>query len=207
MGVVWLNITTSLDGFVAGPNDDVARLHEWLFAGDIVVKQGSGEFRLRTEADATNFREMLSRSGAIVMGKRTSDLGSEPWGDDPPFPAPCFVVTHESRPTLRKGRTSFTFVTGGIERAIALARDAAGATDVQVMGGASTAQQAVSSGLLDEIELHIVPLLLGDGKRLFPDGAAVQLEQTQIVPSVGVTHTRYRVVKSSKSGGTNARWA
>ena len=197
MGLVWLNITTSLDGFVAGPNDDVERLHEWLFAGDIVVRQGGGEFHLRTEADAKNFREMLSRTGAVVMGKRTFDLGSEPWGDDPPFPAPCFVVTHEARSTLRKVKTSFTFVTGGLERAIELAKDAAVAKDVQVMGGASTAQQAISSGLLDEIELHVVPLILGEGKRLFPDGTPVQLEQTQIVPSIGVTHTRYRIVKSS----------
>ena len=119
------------------------------------------------------------------------------WGDDPPFPAPCFVVTHEARPTVSKGKTSFTFVTGGLERAIELAKDAAVAKDVQVMGGASTAQQAISSGLLDEIELHVVPLILGEGKRLFPDGTPVQLEQTQIVPSIGVTHTRYRVVKSS----------
>jgi len=199
MGLVWLNITMSLDGFVTGPNDDVERLHEWLFAGNIVVRSGGGEFRLRTEADAKDFREMLSRTGAVVMGKRTFDLGSEPWGDDPPFEVPCFVVTHKARPTLTKGRTSFTFVTDGVDRAITLAADAAGARDVQVIGGASAAQQALASGRLDEIELHIVPVLLGEGKRLFPAGPLLELEQTQIVSSVGVTHVRYRVKRSSES--------
>lgn len=196
MGVVWLNITISLDGFVTGPNDDVERLHEWLFAGKIVVRSGGGEFRFRTEADAKDFRDMLQRTGAFVMGKRTFDLGSDPWGDDPPFQVPCFVVTHTARPKITKGRTSFTFVSDGLERAIELAAAAAGARDVQVMGGASTAQQAIASGRVDEIELHIVPVLLGEGKRLFPDRAAVELEQTAIIESVGVIHTRYRVVKS-----------
>jgi dihydrofolate reductase len=195
MGIVRLEITTSLDGFIAGPDDDVERLHQWIFGGDIVVKSGGDEYRLRTHADADIVRESVRNKGAVVMGKRTFDLAEGPWGKEPPFEVPCFVLTHQARPKIAKGRTTFTFVTDGIDAAIDQATTAATGKDVTVMGGASVAQQALAAGRLDELDLHVVPLLLGNGIRLFPTGRAIELEQTRIVASDGVTHIRYAVAR------------
>lgn len=195
MGIVRLDITMSLDGYIARPNDDVERLHQWIFGGDIVVRSGGDEYRLRTKADADIVRETLEKKGAVVMGRRTFDLAEEPWGMDPPFEVPCFVVTHQARPKIAKGRTTFTFVTDGVDGAIAQAKTAAGGRDVTVMGGANVAQQALVAGRLDELDLHVVPVLLGDGIRLFDARHATELEQVRIVASDGVTHIRYAVVR------------
>jgi dihydrofolate reductase len=118
------------------------------------------------------------------------------WGDDPPFGAPVFVVTHHSREPLTLGSTTFTFVTEGIEEAVGQARDAAGDRDVQVSGGASVAQQALDAGLLDELHIHVAPVLLGGGVRLLESvGGDVSLEPTEATESPSVTHLRYRVIK------------
>lgn len=147
-----------------------------------------------TNQDSEVLEEAMQRAGAIIVGKRMFN-NAEEWGDDPPFKKPVFVLTHETRDPLEKGETTFTFVEG-VESALEKARAAAGDKDVSVAGGASTIQQFLSSGLLDEIQVHVVPLLLGGGVRLFdeledPPG----LEQTRLIESPAVTHLRYRVVK------------
>ena len=213
MAQLTLNITMSLDGFIAGPNQTLdkplgeggERLHEWLFALASFREQhglSGGE----TNADTTVFEGSLSATGAVVMGRRMFSGGEGPWeddsnadawwGDDPPFHVPVFVLTHHARETMNKrGGTSFTFVTDGIEAALDQARAAAGDKDVSLAGGADVVQQYLRAGLLDELQIHVVPLLLGDGVSLFDHlgGEPVKLEATRVIESPSVTHLRFRV--------------
>jgi dihydrofolate reductase len=138
--------------------------------------------------------EAFATTGAMVMGRRWFDLGERPWGDDPPFHVPVFVVTHRARPKLTKGETTFTFVTDGLERAVQQAKAAAGAKNVSV-GAANTAQQVLKAGLLDEVQIHLVPILLGEGTRLFEDVGDLDLERTRVIETPDVTHLRFRVAK------------
>jgi dihydrofolate reductase len=206
-----LDISMSLDGFVAGPNQSVenplgeggTQLHEWalrLAAWRKPHGYEGGEVNASTEV----LEESLDNLGAAVMGRNMfggeGAWGDEPWdgwwGDDPPFHMPVFVVTHHAREPLAKdGGTTFTFVTDGIESALERAREVADGKDVAVSGGASIAQQYLKAGLLDEMTLHVAPVLLGDGARLFDNlgGAEVRLECTRAVEAPGVTHLTYRV--------------
>jgi dihydrofolate reductase len=143
------------------------------------------------------------------MGRRMFSGGEGPWeddpnadgwwGDDPPFHHPVFILTHHARkPVTKEGGTTFTFVTDGIEAALEQARAAAGDKDVLVGGGANVAQQYLRAGLLDELQIHVVPVLLGDGVRLFENHLGSQqgeLECTRVIESPAVTHLRYRVVR------------
>src|SRR5207302_5524546 len=149
--------------------------------------------------------ESLENLGATVMGRNMfggrgpweDDPWDGWWGDDPPFHTPVFIVTHHGRePVTKEGGTTFHFVTDGIESALEQARAAAGGKDVMLWGGANVARQYLAAGLLDELELHIVPVLLGDGARLFDNlgDAKVQLEQVRAVEAPGVTHLKYRTV-------------
>jgi dihydrofolate reductase len=184
-----LYITMSLDGFVAGPNVSIAnpmgdggeRLHEWLFGA-------------KTDVDADIIAEMHRTLGAVVLGRRTFELGEGPWGDKPPFPVPCFVVTHRARPQLIKSGTPMTFVTEGIERTLDQARAAAGDKTVIVMGGATIARQYITAGLLDELDLHIAHCLLGQGLRLFENTGAVELQSIRTIESAAATHMTFRVI-------------
>ena len=117
------------------------------------------------------------------------------WGEEPPFHKPVFVVTHHEREPLRLGETTFTFVTDGVESAVEQARAAAGDKDVLVAGGAEAAQQVLSAGLLDEAQIHLVPVLLGGGTRLFDGIGEAKLERTRVLDSPAATHLHYRVVK------------
>jgi dihydrofolate reductase len=203
MGKVFLDITTSLDGFVAGPNDGPElplgrggeRLHEWLF-GLASWRAPHGLEGGETNSSSEILEEALQAQGAIVLGKRMFE-NAQGWGENPPFHKPVFVLTHTAREPLAKdGGTTFTFVTDGVESAVEQARAAAGDKDVAIAGGASVAQQCLQAGLLDELQIHVVPLLLGGGRRLFEDvGELVELEPTRVVESPGVTHLRYRVVR------------
>ena len=201
----------SLDGFVAGPNaslDDPLgkggmRLHEWAFA----AASWRGQHGLsggEANADSDVIQESLDALGAVVMARRMFSGGEGPWaedpnangwwGDDPPYEVPVFVLTHHAREPLHLGGGSFTFVTEGIEVALAQASEVAGDKDVLVAGGASLAQQYLAGGLLDELQIHVVPLFLGDGVRLFDQvDPAVDLELTRVIESPTVTHLRYRV--------------
>jgi dihydrofolate reductase len=154
--------------------------------------------------DSEIIEETFAAAGAYVMGRRMFDAGEIPWGDDPPFRAPVFVVTHRPREVLeRKGGTSFTFVTEGVERAVELAREAAGGKDVAVSGGGEVLRQVIAAGLLEQLELHTVPVLLGDGQRLFDPslgltpGEGIELVPTRVVDTPGVTHVRYTVTGRS----------
>jgi dihydrofolate reductase len=203
MGVVLVDLSMSLDGFIAGPNDDVEGLHDWLFSGDTPLRGRSASVLLGREgfktagANTEVLDESFRTTGAVVMGRRWFDLGERPWGDNPPFHVPVFVVTHRARPTITKGETTFTFVTDGVESALRQAKDAAGETKNVTVGAANTAQQLLKAGLLDELQIHLVPILLGDGKRLFEDLGSdqLELERTRLIEGLGVTHLRFRVLK------------
>ena len=200
MGKVTADISMSLDGFIAGPNDVPGngmgeggeRLHEWVY--DLASwREPHGLSGGETNRDSEILEEASQNVGAIVLGRRMFD-NAEEWGDEPPFHMPVFVLTHEAREKLdKKGGTTFTFVTDGIESALAQARAAAGDKDVAVGGGANTIQQFMAAGLLDELQIHLVPVLLGDGIRLFDNlgAAAIELEGTRVVASPDVTHLRF----------------
>jgi dihydrofolate reductase len=208
MGKVIVDMSVSLDGFITGPNDGVERplgdggerLHDWIFDGS-AERSGTSP---RTSVTAGSNREMMDEAfktlGAVIMGRRWFDIGEGPWGENPPFHVPCFVLTHDAHEKLVKGATTFTFVTDGIESALTQAQAAAGDKHIGV-GGAHTAQQYLQAGLLDEIQIHLVPVLLGEGRRLFdhPGTKHIELESTRVIASPGVTHLRFRVVKDGGS--------
>jgi dihydrofolate reductase len=211
MTKVFAAISTSLDGYVAGPNPTLEQplgeggeeLHEWVFG----LEAWRGPHGLdggETNASSPIVDETVARSGAVVMGRRMFSNGEGPWeddpkaygwwGDDPPFHVPVFVVTHHARePLPMKGGTTFHFVTDGVESAIEQARAAAGEKDVQISGGASVIQQALAAGLLDDIQVSLAPRLLGGGTPLFGPGAERDFELDRVVDAPGVTHLRYRV--------------
>jgi dihydrofolate reductase len=205
-----LDITMSLDGFVAGPNQTLEDplgengmlLHEWVFPLRTFREQHGGE-----GGEVGPDDELLARNlapvGATVMGRRMFSGGEGPWGsdpnaggwwgDDPPFRTSVFVVTHHAREPLSfENGTVFTFVTDGVESAVALAREAASGKDVRVSGGASVATQAFDLGLLDRIDLHVAPLMLGGGARLFDGARMRKLELIEASSSPRVAHLSYR---------------
>ena len=202
MTQVIADITMTLDGFVAGPNDGVdkplgeggERIHQWLYDSttwrDLHGQEG-GEERV----DSALVAEAFERSGAVVMGKRMYEngAGANGWGDEPPFHKPVFVLSHEAgEPSVKVG-TTFTFVTNGIESALEQARAAAGDRDVQVAGGANAIQQFLEAGLLDELQIHVAHVLLGSGIPLFGRGSEdVELESTRVMDAPGVTHLQFR---------------
>jgi dihydrofolate reductase len=193
MGSVVVEVSPSLDGYVAGsgvslerPFGDAGdRLHHWLGFG------GSAP----TPADRAAAERLFATTGAIVIGRRMFDVGIGPWGEDGAFGMPVFVVTSRPADELVKGPTTFTFVTEGVLRAVELARAAAGDRDVVVNGGADVIQQAVAAGLVDEVRLHVVPVLLGGGTRLFerPLDDRVELERTDVVTTPLATHLTFRI--------------
>ena len=184
MGKLVLHSAISLDGFATGPGGDLSRLHDWLFDFD--------------EGTPTSFTDDISeafrRSGAVIFGRRTWDSGQQPWGDDAVFAMPVFVLTHETmRPIARNG-TVFTFVSG-IEEAVRQAFAAAGGRDVAVMGSPAVAQAVLAAGLADELQLHLVPVLLGGGTPYFAafDGAPIELEPAGVAESPVVSSLIFRV--------------
>ena len=211
MSLVTCQISMSLDGFVAGPNQSPEnpigeggmRLHEWALATAGWREQHGLEGGERG-ADSAVVDEVSAGIGAYVMGRRMFGGGDGPWdeswtgwwGDDPPYHAPVFVLTHHARePLAMQGGTTFHFVTDGIESALAQAREAAGEQDVSIAGGASTVRQALAAGLLDELYLHVVPVILGAGERLLDDVGDPTLEIVKVVDSPTVTHVKYRVAR------------
>src|SRR5262245_1862808 len=195
MGKVLMEITMSLDGYVTGPNvsedeplgHDGERLHDWMFEGKSPAEAEAGEL------------ETFRTVGAVIVGRRMADLGIRHWGDEPTFHAPVFVVTHRPAETIdRQGGTSYIFVTDGVEAALERARAAAGNQDVIVMGGADIDRQFLNAGLIDELRLHIAPIVLGSGTALF-EGVRPDL---RLVPSQAsneplATHLTYEVAGSA----------
>ncbi len=211
MGVFRFQIAVSLDGYVAGPHQSEEdplgvggmRLHEWIFGLEAWRKQqglDGGEVNASTPV----IEEAQSNVGAIVMGRNMFGGGPGPWredppwngwwGEDPPYHVPVFVLTHHPREPLEmEGGTTFVFVTDGIAAALEQAKRAAGGRDVALGGGASVVQQYLAGGLIDEFELHIVPVVLGDGERLLDHIGQIDVEQVRVIEAPGVTHIKYRV--------------
>jgi dihydrofolate reductase len=201
-------ISVSADGYLAGPNQSEEHglgeggeaLHEWVVKL-AAWRQSHGREGGEVNASSEIFEEAASSTGAIVMGRNmfgpvrgpwTEPLWNGWWGDDPPFKVPVFVLTHYEREPLTLGETTFHFVTEGPERAVELAREAAGDKDVSVGGGGETIQELIRAGLLDEILVNQVPAILGDGVRLFENiPPSVGLEQTRVVEAPGVAHILY----------------
>ncbi len=195
MGKVVANFSMSLDGFIAGPNSDDNGLHNWVFEGTVPVTAGGMTFHLTSEKSAEVFYEFVQNVGACVLGRRASRAASE----NPPFQLPSFVLSNEERDEVHEEGTTITFVTDGIESALQQARAAAGDKNVCVFGGANTAQQYLEAGLLEEISIDLVPILLGDGIRLFEHLSTEQiaLETARVVEAPGVTHLKFRVTKEN----------
>jgi dihydrofolate reductase len=216
MGILFLQISISLDGYVAGPNPSLEAplgtggelLHEWAVATRAFRESHGLDGEGEDNRDSEIVAETLNRTGATIMGRRMFSGGRGPWeddpnadgwwGDNPPFHHRVFVLTHHARePVHMDGGTTFTFVTDGIGSALDQARAAAGDKDVAIGGGARVAQQYLAAGLMDELQLHVVPVFLGAGERLFehPGGVALpKLECTSVIESPAVSHLRYRVV-------------
>ena len=198
MTKVTCDIAMSVDGFVAGPNQRLAepfgdgvrgRLHRWMFE--------------EPDANAAAI-EAITAAGAYIMGRNMFGPGRGAWdeqwkgwwGDEPPYHAPVFVLTrHPREPLAMQGGTTFTFVTDGIESALAQAREAAGDADVAIAGGAGTVNQYLAAGLIDELRLHVAPVVLGAGERLFDGVADVDLERLDVSGTDLVTHLSYRVLR------------
>lgn len=213
MSKVRVHISTSLDGYVAGPNQSQEEplgeggegLHDWLVELKVWRDQAGMEGGVENVSNAV-FEEVTANVGSEIMGRgkfgpaRRGPWGDDPWrgwwGEDPPFHKPVFVLTHHEREPLTLTDTTFTFVTDGIESALERARKAARDKDVFIGGGADTINQYLAAGLVEELELHVVPIILGGGARLFAGvGPDLKLEELRVVEAPGVTHLKYRVVK------------
>jgi dihydrofolate reductase len=202
---VFADLGMSLDGFIAGPNagphnalgDGGARIHQWAYQLQ-AARERLGRSGGATDRDNEIAEEKFARAGAHVMGRRMFDEGEAGWPDPPPFGAPVFVLTHHPRePWERQGGTTFYFVTDGIDSAVEQARAAGDGKDVQLSGGGETIREGLDAGLLDELQIHLAPVVIGAGVRLF-EGLrqdTVVLEPTRVVGSPSVTHIRYRVVQ------------
>jgi dihydrofolate reductase len=212
MAKVHVDISMSLDGYVAGPEPTLEEplgrggegLHEWAF-GARAWRASHGLDGGEEGVDSELIEETLARNAATIMGRRMFSGGAGPWeadpnangwwGDEPPFRHPVFVLTHHEREPLTLGATTFTFVTGGIEAALEQARAAAGEKDVAVAGGGQAVQQALSGGHVDELQLHVAPVLLGGGTRLLDNLAdpLPRFEPVRVLESPAAAHLRYRV--------------
>ena len=215
MGKLIFEISTSVDGYVAGPEPGLEHplgiggeeLHEWAFRLKPWLeshgREGGDE---GPEADL--MQEWIDRAGATIMGRKMFSSGEGPWEDDPkrdgwwgaepPYHHPVFVLTHHERESQEmEGGTTFHFVTDGIEAALKRAREAAGDKDVKVAGGAQAGQQYLDAGLVDEMLIHVAPRVLGGGERLFADGSVsgLTVEVANVLEGPNATHTVYRVVK------------
>jgi dihydrofolate reductase len=201
MTEVRCDMSVSLDGYICGPkakeppylDEGFFRVTSWL--NDLATwREREGMTGGATNTDDELIADMFQQAGAYVMGRRMFDSGEEPWGDAPPFRAPVFVVTNRQRePLERRGGTTFHFVTDGVGSAVERAMAVAGDRRVAVSGGARIVQQVIATDLLDELHLHVTPVLLGGGTRLFDGGGPeiVELDPLRVVGSHGVTHLSY----------------
>ena len=211
MSKVTCQISISLDGFVAGPNQSFEnpigegglRLHEWVFA-TASWREQHGQTGGENAIDSEVIEEAVKNVGAYIMGRKMFGGGGGAWnhawkgwwGDNPPYHVPVFVLTHHARdPLSMQGGTTFTFVTSGIGSALGQARSAAGDKDIVIAGGAHTVQQFMAAGMVDELYLHIVPIVLGAGERLLENVGDPTLQPVTVIESPAVTHVKYRIVR------------
>jgi dihydrofolate reductase len=212
MGKVTCQISVSLDGFAAGPNQSFEnplgegglRLHEWVFPTASWRRQ-QGQSGGEHSVDSEVVGGLFENVGAYIMGRKMFGGGDGSWntswkgwwGDDPPYHVPVFVLTHHARdPLPMQGGTTFHFVTAGIRFALEQARAAAGDQDIMIAGGAHTIQQVIAAGMLDELYLHLVPIVLGAGERLLENVGDPTLQPVTVIASPAVTHLKYRIVRS-----------
>jgi dihydrofolate reductase len=211
MSKVRADISVSVDGYVAGPSQSMENplgeggegLHDWA-VGLAAWRGAHGMEGGEVNASSQVMDERQANVGAGIMGRNMFGGGTGPWdeswtgwwGEDPPFHVPTFVLTHHARKPLTLSDTTFIFVNDGIKSAYEQAREAAGDKDVMIHGGAQTINQYLAAGLLDELELHVVPVILGGGARLLDNlSPQLNLEQVRVIEAPGVTHLKYRVVK------------
>jgi dihydrofolate reductase len=220
MSKLRVHMNMSLDGYAAGPNQSVdnplgeggERIFGWMYPLKFFCEQqGRPATGGKTGTDDDILREAFANVGAHIMGRNMFGGGPGPWkgdewkgwwGDNPPYHHAVFVLTRYARePLAMEGGTTFHFVTDGIESALRQAQEAAGAQDIMLAGGANVAQQYVAAGLCDEIDLHLAPLFLGAGERLFESlGPDIELEHVRTIQGEGATHLKYRVVKKGSAG-------
>lgn len=213
MGVTRFQVAVSLDGYMAGPRQSYQEplgeggeeLHSWMIPLEVWRRQVDGLSGGAVTASTPVVEEAQSNVGAVVMGRNMFGGGPGPWegdwrgwwGENPPFHAPVFVVTHYPRASVEMaGGTTFHFVTDGVAAAVEQARRAAGGLDVLVSGGANIIQQCFRLGAIDEFFLHITPIILGAGERLLDNVGDLRLEQVRTVAAPTVTHILYRVVSA-----------
>ncbi|MEV1128415.1 dihydrofolate reductase family protein [Agromyces sp. NPDC049794] len=220
MPQVFLEMTMTVDGFVTAPGMSREhpfgvggeRVHEWIlrpFGPDsaptgIIPEQATGTVATPEQVDRLVAAGVLNRTGAFVIGRRTFEAGEHLWGDRTVFGLrPCFVVTDLARDPIVRGRSRFEFVTQGVGEAVRRAGLVASAATVTVIGNASIAREALLGDLVDELRLHLVPVLLGAGDRLFPEvqSPPVELELLHVERGARATHLRYRVIRQHRPGG------
>lgn len=211
MPLLSCHISMSLDGYAAGPNQSLDEplgkggedLHQWMFRTAYWRGQ-QGETGLERMPDDDVAEEITRGFGAFIMGRNMFGGGTGPWdeawhgwwGENPPYHAPVFVITHHPRePLVMQGGTTFTFVTDGIESALAQARAAAGEKDISIGGGANVVQQYLRAGLLDELNIALSPIVLGAGERLLDNIGDPTFEQVRGIAAPHATHVKYRVVR------------
>lgn len=211
MAKIFADISVSLDGYVAGPDATIAeplgkngeRLHDWVFKL-AAWREPHGLPGGETGPDNDIVKETTANTGAVIMGRKMFSNGTGPWendpkangwwGDNPPFHCPVFILTHHPRESVElKGGNSFHFVTDGVESAMRRAKEAAGNKDIQISGGAHAIQQYAAAGMLDELQIHVSPILLHSGVRLFENMPGIAFEKTRVIDSPGVTHIKFRV--------------
>ena len=216
MSKLILEITTSLDGYVAGPDASLdeplgkggEKLHGWVFK-TLAWRRAHGLEGGENNPDSELVQTSIDATGSVVMGRRMFSGGAgswsdDPnadgwWGEDPPFHVPVFILTHHPRETVvKEGDTRFTFVTDGIEAALEQARAAAGVRDVFIGGGADVAQQYLRAGLVDEVRLHVAPLFLGGGVRLLDGLGPRDVELMDVISSPDVAHLTFRPAKGAE---------
>jgi dihydrofolate reductase len=191
----------SLDGYISGPSESgFEYLFRWYGNGDVEVPTTNPDMTMRmTEVSARHFRYIIDNTGALVVGRKLFDVTSG-WGGNHPMGVPVVVLTHRVPDGWPREDAPFTFVTDGIESAVAKARELSGDKNVGVNGG-TIARQCLDAGLLDEVWIDLVPVLLGGGTPFFDQlkSAPVELEGPEVVEGTGVTHLRYRVVRNAGS--------
>lgn len=196
MAKVISSFTMSLDGFIAGPNDDVGRLFKWYTSGDTPFPLPNSDMVFKmSAASLENFQSYFKTTGALVTGRHDFDV-SRAWGGKPPFDVPVFIVTHDPPQEWLKADSPFTFVTEGVSSAIEQAKRAAGDRNV-LASGSKIVQQAIKAGLIDELHIDLASMLLGDGVSLFGQLGIqpIDLERIQVIEGKDVTHIRFRILK------------
>ncbi len=208
MATVVIDLTMSLDGFIAGPGDGMEhplglrngeQIFDWYMSGDQPSKDS--DFFMPAGSNRKIVDEMFEQVGAMITGRRTYDITHGWKGYHPVNGIPVFILTHEPPPAAEvpQGKTKITFITDGIARAVEQAGKVVGNKKIAV-GGASAAQQCLQAGLADELLVHVAPVILGDGLRLFANTGdnPIKLESTRVIEGPGITHLSYRVVKQGK---------